>query len=82
VNTVDPDAAIRRALAQVAPEADLTVLAADTDLQEELDLDSIDFLNFLIALAHETGVEIPEADAHLVRTFGDCSRYLAARLTP
>jgi acyl carrier protein len=78
--TIDPDVAIRRALAGVAPEADLGTLEPDDELQEALDLDSMDFLNFLIALARETGVEVPEADYELVRTYGGCRTYLAARL--
>ena len=37
----------------------------------------MDFLNFLIALAKSTGVEIPESDYHLVRTYAGCRDYLA-----
>ena len=78
--TIDATAAVRRALAGIAPEADLDELAADADLQEELDLDSMDFLNFLIALGELTGVEVPESDYSQVRTFGACRAYVAARL--
>jgi acyl carrier protein len=76
---VDPDAAMRAALATIAPEADLDDVGPDEDLQEALDLDSMDFLNFLIAIAESTGVEIPESDYHLVRTYGGCKDYLARR---
>lgn len=78
----DPDTAIRRALAGIAPEADLDALAPDDELQEALDLDSMDFLNFLIALSRDTGVEIPEVDYDLVRTYAGCRAYLAAHATP
>ena len=44
--------------------------------QDALDLDSMDFLNFLIALSKSTGVEIPESDSHLVRTRAGCRDYL------
>ncbi len=76
---VDPDAAIHAALAPIAPEANLESLAADDDLRECLDLDSMDFLEFLIALARVTGVEIPERDYVLVRTLGGLRAYLAER---
>ncbi len=76
--TIDPDRAIRTALATIAPEADLDTLSPDEELQEALDLDSMDFLNFLIALARDTGVEIPEVDYDLVRTYGGCRDYLVA----
>ena len=73
---VDPETAMRDALANIAPEADLDGLAPEDDLQESLDLDSMDFLNFLIAVAQSTGIEIPESDYHLVRTFASCRDYL------
>jgi acyl carrier protein len=76
---VDPDAAMRAALATIAPEADLDDVGPDEDLQEALDLDSMDFLNFLIAIAQSTGVEIPESDYHLVRTYAGCKDYIARR---
>ncbi len=77
--TLDATTATRRALAGIAPEADFDTLAPDADLQEELDLDSMDFLNFLIALGELTGVHVPESDYALVRTFGGCVAYVAAR---
>ena len=75
----DAETAVRRALAGVAPEADLDALARDADLQDELDLDSMDFLNFLIAVADLTGVHVPESEYGRVRTLGDCVEYVAAR---
>ena len=78
---LDPDAAMRAALATIAPEADLDDVGPDEDLQEALDLDSMDFLNFLIAIAQSTGVEIPESDYQLVHTYAGCKDYLARRST-
>jgi acyl carrier protein len=75
----DIDRAIRAALASVAPEAEMSALAPDDDLQEVLDLDSMDFLNFLIALSHATGVDVPERDYGLVRTYQGCLDYVTAR---
>lgn len=49
-------------LADIAPEADLNTVSDEEDLREALDLDSMDFLNFVIALHERSGVEIPEAD--------------------
>ncbi len=75
---MDATTATRNALAGIAPEADLDALAPDVDLQEELDLDSMDFLNFLIALGEATGVHVPESDYGQVRTFGSCVTYVTA----
>lgn len=67
------------ALAEIAPEADLDRLAPDAELREALDLDSMDFLRFVQALAIATGVEVPDADAGRLATLADCIDYLAAR---
>jgi acyl carrier protein len=77
---VDPTTATRQALAGIAPEANLDELVPGADLQEELDLDSMDFLNFLIALGELTRVHVPESDYGQVRTFAGCVAYVAARL--
>ena len=69
-----------RGLRQIAPEADPATLRPGENIREELDVDSYDFLQFLIALSEETGVEIPEADYEQVFTLAGLFRYLSARL--
>jgi acyl carrier protein len=54
-------------LGGIAPEADLSSVGADEDLREALDLDSMDFLNFVIGLSQRAGRSIPEA--HYPRLF-------------
>ena len=66
-------------LGDIAPEADLDVLSPDKDLREELDIDSMDFLNFVIALHEKLGVDIPEADYPQLVTLDGAVGYLAAR---
>jgi acyl carrier protein len=72
-------AAVRAALSEVAPEADLAALSPDAELRDTLDLDSMDFLGFVQRLAEATGVEVPEADYAQLATFAGCVDYLAAR---
>ena len=55
-------------LAGIAPEADLASVGDTEDLREVLDLDSMDFLNFVIGLSERTGLKIPEADTARLRT--------------
>jgi acyl carrier protein len=69
---------VLQALARIAPEADLTSLDATGDIREQLDLDSVDFLNFVVALDNQLGVEVPEADYAKLRTLDGCLNYLAA----
>ena len=65
------------ALAGIAPEADLSSVADDEDLREALDLDSMDFMNFVIALSQRCGKDIPEADTPRLRTMHGIVAYLA-----
>jgi acyl carrier protein len=58
----DIKAAIFQVLHRIAPEAEPAQLDPNANLREALDIDSFDFLNFLIGLHEKLGVEIPEAD--------------------
>jgi acyl carrier protein len=66
-------------LGGIAPEADLEALDPEADLRETLDLDSMDFLNFVVGLHDATGVEVPESDYAALSTLAGCVAYLAAR---
>lgn len=65
----------------IAPEADFDELEPDDDMRDELDIDSFDFLNFLIDLNDEVGVEIPEADYGKLVSLNDLLDYLLARMS-
>ena len=67
-------------LGQVVPELDPGELRAGAPLRDELDIDSMDFLNFTIGLHKAFGVEIPEADYRQLATLDGCIAYLAARI--
>ncbi len=68
------------ALSGVAPELDASTLDAKADLRDTLDLDSIDYLNFIVALHKATGVSVPEKDYRQLSTLDACIDYLAARM--
>jgi acyl carrier protein len=72
----DLRAIARQALHEVAPEADLDAVGPDETLQEALDLDSLDFLNFVVGLHRKTGIDIPERDYPELSTFDGCIDYL------
>jgi acyl carrier protein len=69
---------MRTVLHTVAPEADLADVAEGETLQESLDLDSIDFLDFVTGLAEATGLEMPERDYAELSTVEGCLRYLTS----
>ena len=70
---------LRRILGDVAPDLDIATVAIDADLRNDIGLDSMDFLNFVIAISKQLGVAIPEADYGKVATLGKCSAYVAAQ---
>jgi len=67
-------------LGKIAPETDATSIDPDADLREELDIDSLDFLNFLTALHKRTGVNVPEPDYRKLLTLNGAIAYLADKL--
>jgi len=69
---------IRSVLHEVAPEADMDDVREGENLQEALDLDSIDFLNFVIGLHEKTSLEIPERDYPELSTVEGCVAYLTS----
>lgn len=64
------------AILAVAPELDADDLTDDARLQEDLDLDSMDFLDVVTGLAERTGVDIPERDYPELATIGGAAAYL------
>ena len=67
-------------LGNLAPETDPAAVPADADLREAMDLDSMDFLNLIIALHKRLTVDIPERDYGELRTIRGAVDYLAAKL--
>ena len=63
-------------LSGIAPEADFADLKGKVQLRDELDLDSMDFLNFIAALHERTRIDIPEADYPKLFTLDGAVAYL------
>ena len=77
----DIRAAVLRALGGVAPEADLEHLKSDVGFREQLDIDSMDFLNIVVEINSRTGIEIPERDYPKLSTLNGAVSYLARAQT-
>jgi acyl carrier protein len=73
-------AAVVAALTGVAPEIDPDRLPPEEPLRDACDLDSMDFLNFVIGVHTRLGVDVPEADYQKLTTLNGAVAYLAARL--
>ena len=72
-------ATVLRVLGEIAPEADPAALKPDVAFRDQLDLDSMDVLNFVVGLHAALGVEIPEADYPKFATLDGGVEYLTAR---
>ena len=72
-------ATVLRVLSEIAPEADLVTLRPDVAFRDQLDLDSMDVLNFVVGLHGALGVEIPEADYPKLTMLDACVEYLDSR---
>ncbi len=66
-------------LSNLAPEIDFATVDENANLQEEIEIDSFDFLNFLIAVDKELGVNVPESDYGKVMTLADLMDYIGER---
>lgn len=66
------------ALTEVAPDIDPAGIDPETNLAEQLDIDSIDFLGVVVAVHEQTGIEIPERDYPKLATLDDAVAYLLA----
>ena len=64
------------ALRSVAPDIDVASLDDDVDVREELDIDSMDYLNFVIALSKRFSIDVPDAEIGELATIGGAVGYL------
>lgn len=63
---------------EIAPEIDLEEVDREANLQDELDLDSVDFLNLIEMIYERTGLDIPESEYDKLSSINSAIAYLAA----
>jgi len=71
--------AVCNVLRKIAPEANLQTLDRNQNLRDALDMDSFDYLQFMIGLHEALAVEIPESDYPRLSTLAQISQYLLAK---
>ncbi|HTQ75954.1 MAG TPA: acyl carrier protein [Burkholderiales bacterium] len=64
----------------IAPEVEEGELRDDRPLRDQVDLDSMDWLNVLVAVHEKLRVDIPEADYRKLVTLNDIVAYIGAKL--
>jgi acyl carrier protein len=80
VSTTDIRDAIKEELSNIAPEMNLAAIDPSADLREALDIDSMDFLNFITAMHRRLGVNVPEVDYPKLFTLDGAVAYFEAKL--
>lgn len=67
-------------LARIAPETDMGALRPELRLRDQVDLDSVDWLNFFVGVHASLGIDIPDADAARLTTLDQLLDYCERRL--
>mgnify|MGYP001549549387 CR=1 FL=1 len=82
VTTPDEVKKIAQAIiADIAPDEDLGNIKSEVRLRDQLELDSMDFLDIVMELRKKYGIEVPEADYPKLATLDSCAEYLLPKFT-
>jgi acyl carrier protein len=81
MNAEDIVIAIKDIIKTIAPDEDVSNLALDVRLREQIELDSMDFLDIVMELRKLYGVQVPEEDYKELATLQGCVDYLTPHLT-
>ena len=76
----DIRAVLLEELGNIAPDIDIQAVDPGADLREALDIDSMDFLNFVTAIHHRLGIDIPEIDYPKFATLAGAVAYIDGKL--
>ena len=71
---------VKSALFAVAPDIEGSEIDPSETFRDQFEIDSMDFLNFVIGLSRTTGIQIPEADYPALETLEGCVAYLRSKM--
>jgi acyl carrier protein len=64
---------------EIAPDEDTTGLKPGVNLRDQMDLDSMDFLDIVMELRKQHGIEVPEEDYPKLASLQSCGEYLTPK---
>ena len=64
---------------EIAPDEDTSDLKGEISLRDQMDLDSMDFLDIVMELRKQHGIEVPEADYPELASLDSCANYLTPK---
>jgi acyl carrier protein len=73
-------ARVLQLVTEIAPDVNPATVLPGIDFRDQFDFDSMDTLNFAIALNRDLGVDVPESDYSQLASLDKCVAYLAVRL--
>ena len=76
----DIETRILEALTEVAPEMESVNLDPDKNFRDQIDLDSVDFLQYILALEQKVGIKVPEIDYPKLSSLKGSVNYVESRL--
>ena len=68
-------------ISDIAPDEDLSAIRSEVRLRDQLELDSMDFLDIVMELRKRHGIEVPEADYGQLASLESCAEYLTPKFT-
>ena len=66
-------------ISEIAPDEDLSDVQSGIRLRDQLDLDSMDFLDIVMELRKQFGIEVPEEDYQQLASLDSCADYLTPK---
>jgi acyl carrier protein len=66
-------------IADIAPDEDLSNVKPEVRLRDQLQLDSMDFLDIVMELRKRHSIEVPEADYQQLASLDSCAEYLTPK---
>jgi len=80
MSDIDIRKVLQEELNNIAPEVDIASVDPEADLREAIDIDSMDFLNFVTAVHHRLNIDIPELDYPKLVTLNGAISYVETKL--
>ena len=66
-------------ISDIAPDEDLSAIKPEIRLRDQLQLDSMDFLDIVMELRKRHGIEVPETDYGQLASLESCAEYLTPK---
>jgi acyl carrier protein len=80
MNTEEVRKVVLDIISDIAPDEDVSGLKDEVSLREQLDLDSMDFLDIVMELRKRHKVEVPAEDYPQLASMASCVAYLTPKM--